>query len=130
MEDAKEFKENRLLQKKKTCQFLRDYTDLDIFSDLQPEDIEDVTERYKAFLGVEFEADTVKKVRVRDKEGEREVFVLPLVEHKTDVDYDVAMQLLRYMAVIWYDYKKQQEGLKEGSSGLKGCCNDSPKFFQ
>ncbi len=79
-----------------------------------------MTERYKAFLGVQFEADTVKKVRIRGREGEREVFVLPLVEHKTDVDYDVAMQLLRYMAVIWYDCKRQQEGLKEGSSSLKG----------
>ncbi len=48
-----------------TCQFLRDYTGISLFSDLRPEDIEDVTGRYKAFLGVEFEADTVKKVRVR-----------------------------------------------------------------
>ncbi len=47
-----------------TCQFLRDYSDLPIFSDLRPEDIEDVTDRYRAFLGVEFEMDTVKKVRV------------------------------------------------------------------
>ncbi len=114
--------------KKLTCQFLRDYTGLAIFENLQPEDIEDVTERYKAFLGVQFEADTVKKVRIRgrgkdgspDNEQEQEVFVLPLVEHKTSVDYDVCMQLLRYMAVIWYDYKKQQEGIREGSSSLKG----------
>ena len=106
--------------RKLTCQFLRDYIDLPIFENLQPEDIEDVTERYRAFLGIQFEADTVKKVRIRTGEGEREVFVLPIVEHKTDVDYDVAMQLLRYMAVIWYDYKKQQEGLKEGATGQKG----------
>ncbi len=101
---------------------------MSIFKDLQPEDIEDVTERYKAFLGVEFETDTIKKVRIRargkdgipDKGQEQEVFVLPLVEHKTKVDYDVSMQLLRYMAVIWYDYKKQQEGLRKGSSSRKG----------
>ncbi len=106
---------------KLTCQFLRDYTGLPIFADLQPEDIEDVTDRYRAFLGVEFEADTVKKVRVRlPGEKTEEVFVIPLVEHKTRVDYDVAMQLLRYMAVIWYDHKKQQEGLKKGSSSQKG----------
>ncbi len=103
-----------------TCQFLRDYSGLSIFSDLQPEDIEDVTDHYRAFLGVEFEADTVKKVRIRVPGGERDVFVLPLIEHKSNVDYDVAMQLFRYMAVIWYDYKKQQDGLKKGSSGRKG----------
>ncbi len=106
--------------RKLTCQFLRDYIGLPIFENLQPEDIEDVTERYQAFLGVPFEADAVKKVRIRSQEGESEVFVLPLVEHKTDVDYDVAMQLLRYMMVIWYDYKKQQEGLKKGSTSRKG----------
>ncbi len=105
--------------RKLTCQFLRDYIGLPIFENLQPEDIEDVTERYQAFLGVPFEADVVKKVRIRGREGESEVFVLPLVEHKTDVDYDVAMQLLRYMVVIWYDYKKQQEGLKKGSTSRK-----------
>ncbi len=44
-----------------TCQFLRDYSDLSIFADLRPEDIEDVTDRYKAFLGVEFETDTIKR---------------------------------------------------------------------
>lgn len=40
---------------------------MSIFKDLQPKDIEDVTERYKAFLGVEFEADTIKKVKIRVK---------------------------------------------------------------
>ncbi len=103
-----------------TCQFLRDYSGLSIFSDLQPEDIEDVTDHYRAFLGVEFEADTVKKVRIRVPDGEQEIFVLPLIEHKSNVDYDVAMQLLRYMTVIWYDYKKQQDGLRKGNSSRKG----------
>ncbi len=105
--------------RKLTCQFLKDYTDLSIFENLQPEDIEDVTERYWAFLGVQFEGDTVKKVHIRDGEGERDIFVLPIVEHKTDVDYDVAMQMLRYMTVIWYDYKRQQESLKAGSTSRK-----------
>ncbi len=63
------------------------------------------------------------RVRIpKDEEGrvcEKDVFVIPLIEHKTRVDYDVAMQLLRYMAVIWYDYKKQQEVIKEGSSRRK-----------
>ena len=78
-----------------------------------------MTERYWAFLGIQFEGDTVKKVRIRDGKGERNVFVLPIVEHKTNVDYDVAMQMLRYMTVIWYDYKRQQEDLKAGSTSRK-----------
>lgn len=102
-----------------TCQFLKGYAGFSFFSDLKPEDIEDVTEHYRAFLGVEFEADTVKKVTVRMEGKEREVYVISLIEHKSSVDYDVAMQLLRYMTVIWYDYKKRQNAVQEGSSSRK-----------
>ena len=96
------FKNNRL-----TSQFLRNYTNIPLLSNVMPEDIEDVSEKYQAFLGVEFESDTIKKVYIRKADGiiEREVYVLSLIEHKSDIDYDVAMQLLRYMCVIWQEYK-------------------------
>ena len=103
-----------------TSQFLRDYSGLSIFADVMPEDIEDVTERYRGFLGVEFGNDTVKKVRIRQKEKEQEVYVIPLIEHKSKVDYDVSMQLLRYMVVIWYDYAKRQNQVRPDSSRTKG----------
>ena len=38
-------------------------------------------------------------------------YVISLIEHKSDIDYDVAMQLLRYMTVIWQDYKDMQLSL-------------------
>ncbi len=44
------------------AQFLRDYTDIPLLQDVQPEDIEDVTEKYHAYLGITFESDTVKKI--------------------------------------------------------------------
>ena len=103
-----------------TSQFLRDYSGLPIFANVEPEDIEDVTERYRGFLGIEFGNDTVKKVRIRRTEPEQEVYVIPLIEHKSKVDYDVAMQLLRYMSVIWYDYAKRQNQTKEDVSHTKG----------
>lgn len=73
---------------------------------------------YRAFLGVEYEADTIKKVYIRRADGtiEREVFVLSLIEHKTNIDYDVAMQLLRYMCVIWQEYKATQNKKQKGAS--------------
>ena len=85
------FKNDRL-----TSQFLRNYTNIPLLSNVMPEDIEDVSQKYQAFLGVEYEADTIKKVYIRraDVTIEREVFVLSLIEHKTNIDYDVAMQLL------------------------------------
>ena len=101
------------------CQFLKEYTDLPIFSEITPEDIEDVSERYRAFLGVEFEGDTVKKVKVRRGEGEEEVYVVSLIEHKSSVDHDAAMQLLRYMVLIWYDYAKKQNTVRKDASKRK-----------
>ena len=110
------FKNNRL-----TSQFLRNYTNIPLLSNVMPEDIEDVSEKYQAFLGVEFESDTIKKVYIRRTNGtiEKEVYVLSLIEHKSDIDYDVAMQLLRYMCVIWQDYKVTQNKIQEGSSRRK-----------
>lgn len=91
-----------------TCQFLKDYSGMDIFANLRPEDIEDVTSRYQAYLGVEFQSDTVKKIKIGTDDKKQDIFVIPLIEHKSWVDYDVQMQLLRYMAVIWYDYGKEK----------------------
>ena len=110
------FKNNRL-----TSQFLRNYTNIPLLANVMPEDIEDVSEKYQAFLGVEFESDTIKKVYIRRADGtiEREVYVLSLIEHKSDIDYDVAMQLLRYMCVIWQEYKATQNKIQEGSSRRK-----------
>ena len=107
------FKNDRL-----TSQFLRNYTNIPLLANVRPEDIEDVSRKYRAFLGVEYEADTIKKVYIRRADGtiEREVFVLSLIEHKTNIDYDVAMQLLRYMCVIWQEYKATQNKKHKGAS--------------
>lgn len=40
--------------------------------------------------------------------------MIALIEHKSTVDYNVTMQLLRYMVYIWEDYEKEQEKLPEG----------------
>lgn len=96
---------------KLTSQFLRNYTNIPLFANVNPEDIEDVSRKYRAFLGVEYESDTIKKVHIRrqDSTEESEVYVISLIEHKSDIDYDVAMQLLKYMTVIWQEYKKKRE---------------------
>lgn len=104
-----------------TAQFLNNYTSISIFSGIREEDIEDVTRKYQAFLGVTFETDTVKKVVLRCTDGtvQREVYVISMIEHKSRVDYDVAMQLFRYVGVIWHEFGKIQNKQKKDSSSLK-----------
>ncbi|MBQ8640458.1 MAG: Rpn family recombination-promoting nuclease/putative transposase [Lachnospiraceae bacterium] len=98
------------------CQFLKGYLDLPIFANLKPEDIEDVTNTYQAYLGIEFETDTVKRIRLNINGVDREIFVISLIDHKSYVDYDVSMQLLRYMVTIWHEFAKKKNREKEFAS--------------
>lgn len=102
----------RIFENHTLCaQFLRDYSGIALFADVQPEDIEDVSERYHLFREVEFNSDTVKKVRIRNREEEKQqdIYVISMIEHKSAVDYDVAMQILRYMVCIWENYVTELE---------------------
>ena len=103
-------------------QFLRDNLDIPILKNVQPEHIEDVSEQYRPYLGIEFESDTVKKIRIRDFSGkpiETPLYLISLTEHKSQVDYNVSMQLLKYMTCIWQEYGKEQERKHPGCTKLK-----------
>lgn len=49
------------------AQFLRDNVDMPMLRNVQPEDIEDVSERYYPYLGTEFHSDSVKRIRILDR---------------------------------------------------------------
>ena len=108
------FKNKRL-----SCQFLRNYINLSLFSDIEPDDIEDVTDHYKIYLGVKIEGDTIKKVRVYKNGQSQDIYVISIIEHKSYVDYDVSMQILHYMSAIWYEYAKEQDKIQAGVSKRK-----------
>ena len=105
------------------AQFLRDNFDIPLLKNVQPEDIEDISERFHPYLGTEFEADSVKKIRIlgigkqkdtMNRKNAEPDFLVSLIDHKSLVDYDVAMQLLRYMMCIWTEYRKEMEVRQEG----------------
>ena len=100
-------------------QLLKDYSNIDILKSVRPEDIEDVTERFIPMFSEERNADIVKKVHLPDGE---DLFVLSLIEHKADVDFDVVMQMLRYMIFIWEDFAKQSEKKQKGITKTKDFC--------
>lgn len=114
------------------AQFLRDNFNIPLLKNVQPEDIEDISERYHPYLGTEFESDSVKKIRILDiekgrksrdkqKKGQKKgpSFLVSLIDHKSLVDYDVAMQLLRYMVCIWTEYRREEEAKQKGSTKRK-----------
>lgn len=98
-------------------QFLRNYMDMPILKNIRAEDIEDVTERYVPMFTEERNSDTVKRVKLSHEDT---LFFISLIEHKTKVDYNVSMQLLRYMVYIWEDYEREMEQKTKGISRTKG----------
>lgn len=97
-------------------QFLRNYVDIPILKDVQPEDIEDVTERFVHMFVEERNSDVVKKVNLKNNP----FYLVSLIEHKSDVDYNVVMQVFRYITFIWEDYENEQEKTYAGISRTKG----------
>ena len=113
------------------AQFLRNNFDIPELKNVRPEDIQDISERYLPYLGTEFISDSVKKVRVFDINKNPETqseenaedappFLISLIDHKSLVDYDIAMQMLRYMMCIWIEYRREMEAKREGCTGRKG----------
>lgn len=94
-------------------QFLRDYIDLPYMKDVLPEDIEDVSAQFVPLFAEERNADRVKKVNIQ---GKQPFFLISLIEHKTQIDYNVSMQIFRYMFFIWDTYEKEAEKLHKGIS--------------
>ncbi len=100
------------------AQFLRDYIeDIPCLRDVQPEDIEDVSEQYVHFFAEERNSDRVKKINIKN---DTPFFLISLIEHKTKVEYNVTMQIFRYMVYIWESYEREEEKRKKGISRQKG----------
>ena len=90
---------------------MRNYSGIELLKNVREEDIEDMTTRYIPMFTEERDSDVVKRVRLSNGEC---AYMIALIEHKSTVDYNVTMQLLRYMVYIWEDYEKEQEKLPEG----------------
>lgn len=98
-------------------QFLRDYVeDIPCLKDVLPEDIEDVSEQYVPLFAEERNADRVKRVNIKN---DVPFFLVSLIEHKTKVEYNIVMQIFRYMIHIWEAFEKEAERQHKGISRQK-----------
>ena len=100
------------------AQFLRGYTNIELLRDVQPEDIEDISERFLPMWQEGRDSDSVKKVRLKDCE----LFLIAIVEHQSKVHYDMAFKLLRYIVMVLTDYESEQEKKKPGVTHTKEFC--------
>ena len=93
------------------AQFLRGYTGIDLLKDVQPEDIEDISERFLWLWQEERDSDSVKKIHLRDcpDSGTDTLFLITLIEHQSTVDYDMSFRILRYIVQILTDYAEDRK---------------------
>ncbi|MBQ9143071.1 MAG: Rpn family recombination-promoting nuclease/putative transposase [Lachnospiraceae bacterium] len=84
--------------------------------DVQPEDIEDVSSQFVPLIVQERNADRVKRIKVK---GQKPFFLISLFEHKTKSEYNIGMQIFRYMVYIWEAFAKEEEKRKDGISKTK-----------
>ncbi len=98
------------------AQFMQDYVERLKGIEIRPENIEDVSNRYVPLIAEERNSDTVKRVIIPDKAP---FYFISLIEHKTQVDYNIGMQIFRYIYQIWEDYEKTMEFRSKGVSKTK-----------
>ena len=97
------------------AEFLRGYVDIDLLKNVQPEDIEDISERFISMWQEERDSDSVKKIRVKDTS----LYLITIVEHQSKVHYDMSFRMLRYIVMVLTDYEAEQERLQEGITKTK-----------
>ncbi len=99
---------------KKFCEFLKEFTHLDVFDDVKPEEVTDETERFISLIDNEKECDVLKMAKVKD------TYTLVLLEHQSKVNHLMPYRMFDYMNNIWKNFIESEEHKKEGISKTKG----------
>ena len=68
------------------AQFLKGYTDIPLFKEIKPEDIENVSSHFLPLFQESRDSDTVNKIRI----GDSEIYLIALIEHQSENDFDMS----------------------------------------
>jgi len=85
-------------------EFLQGFIPVDIFKNISPSDIEDVTDRFVSLLSEQKDGDTVKRINLKDGSP---LFVIAIVEHESKVNFRASYKMLLYYALILNEYEKE-----------------------
>ena len=77
--------------------------------------IENVSSHFLPLFQESRDSDTVNKIRI----GDSEIYLIALIEHQSENDFDMSFRILRYIVFIWTDYATQQEKLHKGITKSK-----------
>jgi len=97
-------------------EFIRDFIKIDILDNIQPEDIEDISERFLPLFQESRDADTVKRINLKD---ETPLFVIAILEHESKVNYRSSFKMLQYICLVLDAWEKEADIKDLGSSQRK-----------
>jgi hypothetical protein len=98
------------------AQFLRDFIPIEALKDVRPDDIEDLSERFLPLVQENRDADTVKRITLKDKPP---LFVIAIVEHESRVNFRTPFKLLQYICFALDRYEKDVEEEQPGITARK-----------
>ena len=90
-------------------QFIKHFSNVPILNDIKAEDIEDYTNRFIPLFLEEKDADSIKVVKIKE-----DIFVITMIEHQSEVCYNMSCRMLWYMLLIWNEWIKQKEKEEKG----------------
>jgi len=96
--------------------FIRDFIKIDILDNIQPEDIEDISERFLPLFQESRDADTVKRINLKD---ETPLFIIAILEHESKVNYRSSFKMLQYICLVLDAWEKEADIKDLGSSQRK-----------
>ncbi|MDR2070878.1 MAG: Rpn family recombination-promoting nuclease/putative transposase, partial [Treponema sp.] len=88
------------------AEFLRDFIPVDILKSVNPDDIEDLSERFLPLNQNARDSDTVKRIRLN---GDSPLFVITIVEHESKVNFRTPFKMLQYICLVLDNYEKELE---------------------
>ena len=92
-------------------QFIKHFSNVPLLNNIKAEDIEDYTNRYVPLFLEEKDADSIKVVKIKE-----DIFVITMIEHQSEICYNMSCRMLWYMVLIWNEWIKQKEKEDKGST--------------
>jgi len=97
-------------------QFIRNFIDIDILKEVDPEDIEDLSERFIPLTRNSRDSDTVKRINLK---GSASFFVIAILEHESQVNFRSSFKMLQYIYLVLDAWEKEVEKEDPGTSMRK-----------
>ena len=97
-------------------QFIRNFINIDILKEVNPEDIEDLSERFIPLTLNSRDSDTVKRINLK---GAVPFFVIAILEHESQVNFRSSFKMLQYLYLVLDAWEKEAEKEEPGVSMRK-----------